>query len=161
MPTFVIAPPRIFEVLLRDVTSRRAGAGQLKRRLFDHCIALARRVGRALLDGKPVSFTERLHYRLADAVIYGPLRNTLGFGRVRLAYVVDDAIEPDVFSFYRAIGLNLKQSYLLTEAGGFVGLQPNGKVHEETVGVAAPGVELRIDPAGEVQVRGATLMSET
>ena len=153
-PTFFIAPPRIFEALLSDVTSRMAGAGQLKRQLYDRCIALARRVGGALLDGKPVSVAERLRYRLADALIYGPLRNALGFGRVRCAYVVGDAIGPDVFRFYRAIGLNLKQSYSLTEASGFVCLQPDGKVRAETVGVAVPGVELRIDPAGEVLVRG-------
>ena len=153
-PTFFIAPPRIFEALLSDVTSRMAGAGQLKRRLYDRCMALARRVGGALLDGKPISVAERLRYRLADALIYGPLRNALGFGRVRYAYVVGDAIGPDVFRFYRAIGLNLKQSYSLTEASGFVCLQPDAKVRAETVGVAVPGVELRIDPAGEVLVRG-------
>jgi long-chain acyl-CoA synthetase len=152
-PTFFIAPPRIFESLLTDVTSRMAGAGPLKRRLYDRCIDLARRVGGTILARKPVPFAERLRYRLADALIYGPLRNALGFGRVRLAYVVGDAIGSDVFSFYRAIGLNLKQSYSLTEAGGFVCLQPDGKVRAETVGMAVPGVELRIDPAGEVLVR--------
>jgi long-chain acyl-CoA synthetase len=132
-----------------------AGAGQLKRRLYDRCIALAHRVGGALLDGKSVSVAERLRYRLADALIYGPLRNTLGFGRVQAAYVVGDAIGPDVFRFYRAIGLNLKQSYSLTEASGFVCLQPDAKVRAETVGVAVPDVELRIDSEGEVLVRGA------
>jgi long-chain acyl-CoA synthetase len=153
-PTFFIAPPRIFESLLTDVTSRMAGAAPLKRRLYDRCIVLARRVGEAILAGKPIPVAERLLYRLADALFYGPLRNALGFGRVRLAYVVGDAIGPDVFHFYRAIGLNLKQSYSLTEASGFVCLQPDGKVRAETVGMGAPGVELRIDPAGEVLARG-------
>jgi long-chain acyl-CoA synthetase len=153
-PTFFIAPPRIFEALLSDVTSRMAGAGQLKRWLYDCCLTLARRVGGPHLDGKPLSIADRLRYHLADALLYGPLRNALGFGRVRSAYIVGDSIGSDVFHFYRAIGLNLKQSYSLTEASGFVCLQPDGKVRAEAVGMAAPGVEFRIDPAGEVLVRG-------
>ena len=153
-PTYFIAPPRIFETLLSDVTSRMASAGPLKRRLYDGCIALAQRVGGKILEGGPVALTDRLLYRLADAVIYGPLRNALGFSRVRRAYVVGDAIGPDVFRFYRALGLNLKQSFSLTEAGGFVCLQQDDTVRADTVGVAVPGIALRIELGGEIQVRG-------
>ncbi len=153
-PTYFIAPPRIFETLLSDVTSRMAGAGRLKRLLYDGCIALAQRVGGPILEGAPVPVIDRLRYRLADAVIYGPLRNALGFSRVRRAYVVGDAIGPDVFRFYRALGLNLKQSFSLTEASGFVCLQQDAKVRSDTVGVAIPGVTLRIDPSGEVLAFG-------
>ena len=149
-PTYFIAPPRIFETLLSDVTSRMASAGRLKRLLYDGSIALAQRVGGRILDGGPVPLADRLRYGLADAVIYGPLRNALGFSRVRRAYVVGDAIGPDVFRFYRALGLNLKQSFSLTEASGFVCLQPDAKVRPDTVGVAVPGVTLRIEPSGEI-----------
>ena len=153
-PTFFIAPPRILETLLGDVTARMAGAGWLKRKLYDASIALARRVGVAVLDGEAVGVADRLRYRLADFLIYGPLRNALGLSRVRRAYVVGDALGPDIFRFYRALGLNLKQSFGLTETSGFVCLQADGQARAETVGGAAPGVELRISEAGEVLVRG-------
>ena len=153
-PTFFIAPPRILETLLSDVTVRMAGAGRSKRWLFDSSMTLARRVGVAVQDGQPVSALDHLRYHLADLLIYRPLRNALGLSRVRHAYVVGDAMGPDIFHFYRALGLNLKQSFGLTETSGFVCLQADGHVRAETVGGAAPGVELRVDDRGEVLVRG-------
>lgn len=153
-PTFFIAPPRILEALLSDVTVRMAGAGPAKRWLYDSAIALAHRVGAAVQDGLSVSLLDRMRYRVADMVIYGPLRNALGLSRIRHAYVVGDAMGPDIFRFYRALGLNLKQSFGLTETSGFVCLQADHQARAETVGGAMPDVEIRIDDTGEVLVRG-------
>ena len=108
-PTYYFAPPRVFEGLLTTVMIRMEDAGYLKKRLFDHFMALARRVGPALMDGAAVSALDRLHYALGRVAVYGPLRNTLGFSRVRVAYTAGEAIGPDLFTFYRSIGINLKQ----------------------------------------------------
>jgi long-chain acyl-CoA synthetase len=124
-PTYYFAPPRIFEGLLTSVTIRMEDASRLKKWLYKHFMAVAQRVGPTLMSGKAVGVLDRLHYALGNLLIYGPLRNTLGFSRVRVAYTAGEAIGPDLFTFYRAIGINLKQLYGSTETAVFVCLQPD------------------------------------
>ncbi len=157
-PTYYFAPPRIFEGLLTTVTIRMEDASAVKRWLYRHCMDLARRVGPALLDRHPVAWSDRLLYALGDALIYGPLRNTLGLSRVRVAYTAGEAIGPDLFAFYRAIGINLKQLYGSTETAVFVCLQPDDAARADTVGVPIDGVELRVLDSGEILVRSPGLL---
>jgi long-chain acyl-CoA synthetase len=157
-PTYYFAPPRIFEGLLTSVTIRMEDAGALKRWLYKTCMAVARRVGPALMDNKPVSALDRLKYRLGDMLIFGPLRNTLGFSRVRVAYTAGEAIGPDLFTFYRSIGINLKQLYGSTETAVFVCLQPDNEAKADTVGVPIEGVEIKVTDAGEILVRSPGLL---
>lgn len=152
-PTYFFAPPRVFENLLTTVMIRMEDSGRIKKRLFDHYMKLARRVGPAILDGKPVSSSDRFSYWLGHLLIFGPLKNTLGFSRVRVGYTAGEAIGPEIFDFYRSLGINLKQLYGQTEATVFITVQPDGEVRPDTVGVPAPGVELRIDDNGEVYYR--------
>jgi long-chain acyl-CoA synthetase len=159
-PTYYFAPPRVFEGLLTSVTIRMEDAGRSKKWLFHHFMALARRVGTRLLDRQPVGALDRLHYALGRLLIYGPLRNTLGFSRVRIAYTAGEAIGPDLFAFYRSIGINLKQLYGSTETGVFVCLQPDHQARADTVGVPIEGVEIRLSDAGEVLVRSPGLLRE-
>ncbi len=159
-PTYYFAPPRIFEALLTSVTIRMEDAGAAKRWLFRRCMDVARRVGPALMDQQPVGRADRLKYQFGEWLIYAPLRNTLGLSRVRVAYTAGEAIGPDLFSFYRSIGVNLKQLYGSTETAVFVCLQPDHEVRADTVGVPIEGVELRVDEAGELQVRSPGLLKE-
>jgi long-chain acyl-CoA synthetase len=159
-PTYYFAPPRVFEGLLTSVTIRMEDAGAIKRGLFEHFMALARRVGPALMDGKPVGLLDRLHYGLGNLCIFGPLRNTLGLNRVRVAYTAGEAIGPDLFTFYRSIGINLKQLYGSTETAVFVCLQPDHEVKADTVGVPIEGVEIRVADNGEILVRSPGLLKE-
>ncbi|HET7793122.1 MAG TPA: AMP-binding protein [Rhizobacter sp.] len=157
-PTYYFAPPRIFEGLLTSVMIRMEDAAAPKRWLFQRCMALARRVGPALMDGKPVGLADRLLYALGNLAIYGPLRNTLGFSRVRVAYTAGEAIGPDLFSFYRSIGINLKQLYGSTETAVFVCLQPDNQARADTVGVPIEGVEIKVADNGEILVRSSGLL---
>jgi long-chain acyl-CoA synthetase len=159
-PTYYFAPPRIFEGLLTTVMIRMEDAGRVKKWLFDHFMALARRVGPALMDGKPVGALDRLRYQLGNLFIYGPLRNTLGFSRVRVAYTAGEAIGPDLFTFYRSIGINLKQLYGSTETAVFVCLQPDHEAKADTVGVPIEGVQIRLTDAGEILVKSPGLLRE-
>jgi long-chain acyl-CoA synthetase len=159
-PTYYFAPPRIFEGLLTTVMIRMEDAGRVKKWLFDHFMALARRVGPALMDGKPVGARDRLRYQLGKLFIYGPLRNTLGFSRVRVAYTAGEAIGPDLFTFYRSIGINLKQLYGSTETAVFVCLQPDHEAKADTVGVPIDGVQIRLTDAGEILVKSPGLLRE-
>jgi long-chain acyl-CoA synthetase len=159
-PTYYFAPPRVFENQLTTVMIRMEDAGELKKRMFDHYMAHAREVGPKILDGKPVGFMDRLKYRIGDILVYGPLKNTLGFSNVRVGYTAGEAIGPEIFDFYRSLGINLKQLYGQTEATVFITVQPDGEVRSDTVGVPAPGVELKIADSGEVFYRSPGVFVE-
>jgi long-chain acyl-CoA synthetase len=159
-PTYYFAPPRVLENLITQVTIRMEDAGLIKRKLFQYFMTLARRAGPALLDGRPVSLLDRLLYRLGNALVYGPLKNTLGMSRVRVAYTAGEAVGPEIFNFYRALGVNMKQLYGQTEASVFVTIHPNGEVYPDTVGKPVSKVELRIDESGEVLYRSPGVFKE-
>jgi long-chain acyl-CoA synthetase len=159
-PTYYFAPPRIFEGLLTSVMIRMEDAGRIKRGMFHHFMDLARRVGPALMDGQPVGLLDKLHYALGTLAVYGPLRNNLGFSRVRVAYTAGEAIGPDLFTFYRSIGINLKQLYGSTETAVFVCLQPDNQVKADTVGVPISGVEIKVADNGEILVKSPGLLKE-
>jgi len=159
-PTYYFAPPRIFENLLTTVMIRMEDASAVKRSLFRFFTNVARRCGAEVLGGKPVAAVDRLLYALGNVLIYGPLRNVLGLSRIRVAYTAGAAIGPDLFRFYRSIGVNLKQLYGSTETCAYVCLQPDGAVSFDSVGEPAPGVEVRIAGNGEVLVRGPMLLKE-
>ncbi len=159
-PTYYFAPPRVFEGLLTQVTIRMEDAGRFKRALYRFFMDVARRAGARILDGQPVPLADRLLYALGNVMVYGPLRNVLGMSRVKVAYTAGEAIGPDLFTFYRSIGVNLKQLYGSTETAVFVCVQPNGQVKPDTVGPPVPGVELKIRDNGEILIRSPGLLKE-
>ncbi len=152
-PSFYFAPPRVFEALLTRVTIRMEDAGALKRRMFQYFIGVSRRWGEKILNGESVPLGGRLNYWLGNLLVYAPLKNVLGFSRIRVAYTAGEAIGPDLFSFYRSLGLNLKQLYGQTEAFLYVTAQPDGQIRADTVGPAVPNVDIRISESGEVLYR--------
>ncbi len=159
-PTYYFAPPRVFEGLLTSVMIRMEDAGRVKRWMFQRGMDIARRVGPAIMDGKAVGAGDRLIYTLGNLFVYGPLRNTLGFNRVRVAYTAGEAIGPDLFTFYRSIGINLKQLYGSTETAVFVCLQPDNAVRADTVGVPIEGVQIQVADNGEILVKSPGLLKE-
>jgi long-chain acyl-CoA synthetase len=159
-PTYYFAPPRVFEGLLTSVMIRMEDASAIKRWLFQRFMEVARRVGPARMDGKPVGLGDRIAYALGNLFVYGPLRNTLGLSRVRVAYTAGEAIGPDLFTFYRSIGINLKQLYGSTETAVFVCLQPDHEARADTVGVPIEGVEIRVTDNGEILVKSPGLLKE-
>src|SRR6267143_6673624 len=149
-PTFYFAPPRVFEDMLTRMMIRMEDAAGIKRLIFNYFLGIARRYGEAILTGKPVPLAGWLLYALGRMILYEPLKNVLGLSRVRVAYTAGEAIGPDLFSFYRSIGLNLKQLYGQTEAFLYITAQPDGKIYSDTVGPVMPNVDLRIAENGEV-----------
>ncbi|WP_147127159.1 AMP-binding protein [Shimia ponticola] len=159
-PTYYFAPPRVFETQLTNVMIRMEDAGRVKRWLFNTFMEHAKKVGPQLLDGKPVSAMGRFKYWLGNLFVYGPLKNTLGFSRVRVGYTAGEAIGPEIFDFYRAMGINLKQLYGQTEASVFITQQKDNEVRPDTVGTPTPGVELKIADNGEVFYRSPGVFVE-
>ncbi len=159
-PTYYFAPPRVFEGLLTSVMIRMEDAGALKRRMFHYFMSVAQRVGPQKTDGKALSLVDGLLYALGNIFVYGPLRNNLGMSRVRVAYTAGEAIGPDLFTFYRSIGINLKQLYGSTETAVFVCLQPDHEARADTVGVPCAGVEIKVADNGEILVKSPGLLKE-
>jgi long-chain acyl-CoA synthetase len=151
--TYAFAPPRVYENLLTLTMVRMADAGRLKRRMFDYFIGVARRWGEKILDREPVPITARMLYALGEVLVYGPLKNRYGLGRIRVAYTAGEAIGPEIFRFYRALGINLKQLYGQTEASVYITAQPDGEIYADTVGKPNIDVEVRIAESGEVQFK--------
>jgi len=152
-PSYFFAPPRVFESLLTTCMIRIEDAGKIKRSMFQYFMNHARKVGVPIMTGEKVSSIESIIYRIGEILVYGPLRNVLGLSRVRVGYTAGEAIGPEIFDFYRSIGINLKQLYGQTEASVFITSQPDGEVEADSVGIPGPGVELRIDDQGEIFYR--------
>ena len=157
-PTYYFAPPRVLEALLTQVMIRMEDASAIKRRIFHYFMGVARNVGGRILDREPVGFADRLLYSLGDVIIYAPLRNSLGMSRVRVAYTAGEAIGPDLFTFYRSLGINLKQLYGSTETSVFVCVQQDGGVKADTVGPPVKGVEIKLTDSGEILIRSPGLV---
>ena len=157
-PTYYFAPPRVFEGLLTQVMIRMEDASAPKRAMFKYFMEVAHEVGPRRMDGEPIGLWNSLMYGLGNLMVYGPLRNNLGMSRVRVAYTAGEAIGPDLFSFYRSIGINLKQLYGSTETAVFVCLQPDNQAYADTVGVPCDGVEIKVAENGEILVKSAGLL---
>jgi long-chain acyl-CoA synthetase len=157
-PTYYFAPPRVFEGMLTSVSIRMEDASSLKRGMYKYFMDLAKRVGPKRMDGESIGLFNSLMYGLGNFLVYGPLRNNIGFSRVRVAYTAGEAIGPDLFTFYRSIGVNLKQLYGSTETAVFVCLQPDNQARADTVGVPCRGVEIKVADNGEILVKSPGLL---
>jgi long-chain acyl-CoA synthetase len=152
-PTYYFAPPRVYENMLTQVMIRMEDAASIKRDVFHYFMEHARKVGVKILDGKPVSFKDSLLYKLGNVLVYAPLKDVLGLKRIKLAYTAGEAIGPELFDFYRSLGINIKQLYGQTECMVLICVQPDGEVYPDTVGTPAIDVEIKIDDNGEIMYR--------
>ena len=152
-PTFFFAPPAIFENILTQVTIRMEDAGTFKKAMFRFFMNVARRSGSKILEGRSVSLGDRFLYALGQLFVYGPLRNVLGFSRLRRVYTAGEAIGPEIFEFYRSLGINMKQLYGQTEASVYVTIQPDNEIKLDSVGVPALDCEVDLTDEGEVIYR--------
>ena len=152
-PTYYFAPPRVYENMLTQVMIRMEDAARIKRDIFSYFMEHARKVGVKILNRESVSLKDSLLYKLGNILVYGPLKDVLGLRRTRLAYTAGEAIGPEIFDFYRSLGINIKQLYGQTECMVFICVQPDGEVFADTVGTPAIDVEIKIDDNGEIMYR--------
>jgi long-chain acyl-CoA synthetase len=156
-PMAFLAPPRIWENLLTSVQVRSADASFVKRTLFDQFRRIAEKAELMRADGRELPATLRLALWIGEILIYGPLRDRLGLGRVRWAYTGGAPLGPDTFRFFRSVGINLKQIYGATELCGLAALQPDAEADPNTVGRVCPDIKVTIDRSGEVMVRSPAM----
>ncbi len=151
--TYAFAPPRIYENLLTLTMVRMEDASAMKRKAFHYFMGVARRWGEKILNKERVPPHARFLYGIGNILVYAPLKNRYGLSRVRVAYTAGEAIGPEIFRFYRALGINLKQLYGQTEASVYVTAQPDGEIFADSVGKPNYEVEVKIDDKGEVLYR--------
>ncbi len=158
--TYAFAPPRIYENIITLTMVRMEDASKLKKKMFDYFIGVARQYGEKILNGESVPFIARLKYALGEFLVYGPLKNRFGLSKVRVGYTAGEAIGPEIFRFFRSIGINLKQLYGQTEAAVYVTNQPDGEIYADTVGKPLKGIEIKLDDKGEVLYRSPGVFKE-
>ncbi|MBX9990727.1 AMP-binding protein [Phreatobacter oligotrophus] len=151
--SYAFAPPRVYENLLTQTMVRMEDAGPLKKKMFHHFLGVARQWGEKILNKEPVPLSARLQYALGEVLVYGPLKNRFGFTNIRVGYTAGEAIGPEIFRFFRSLGINLKQLYGQTEASVYITAQPDGEIYADTVGKPNIDVEVKIADNGEVLYR--------
>jgi long-chain acyl-CoA synthetase len=152
-PHVMFSPPRIWENMVSQVQVKTEDASWLKRRMVAWALPVGERAAEAKFDRRALGGLDRLKYRLADLLVFGKLRDQLGLVRFRRCYTGGAALGPDVFRFFHAIGVNLKQIYGSTEICGIAVLHRDDDIRVETMGQPLPGNEVRITPEGEIWQR--------
>ena len=158
--TYAFAPPRVYENIITQTMVQMEDASSLKKKMFHYFLDVARRSGEKILDGKSVPFSDRILYTIGEFLVYGPLKNRFGMSNVRIAYTAGEAIGPEIFSFYRSLGINLKQLYGQTEAAVYITNQPDAEIYPDTVGTPLEGIEVEIADSGEVMYRSPGVFKE-
>ena len=152
-PTHIFAPPRIWENILTQIMIKIEDSAWIKQKAFHYFMKVANRVEKKRIVNEPVPFADRILYAIGRILIYGPLLDNLGMSKVKVAYTAGEAIGPEIFEFYRSLGINLKQLYGMTESCAYVSMQKDGDIDSESVGPPAPGVEIKISDSGEVMYK--------
>jgi len=148
-PSYLLCPPRIWENMLTDVMIKIEDSDFIKRKLFHYFMGVGNRVVRCEMDHKPVSLGLRLLYKLGEFFVYGPLKDHMGLRNVRIALTGGDPLGPEIFEFYRSIGINLRMVYGMTESSGLVSMQRSDLIKSDTVGPPVPRTEIKITDNGE------------
>ncbi|HEY8368448.1 MAG TPA: AMP-binding protein, partial [Thermodesulfobacteriota bacterium] len=156
-PHLMFSPPRVWESYVRHIRVKIDDSTPLKRGFFRLGLAVGHRVADRRLRGEAVPWPLRLLELFFRATLYRLVQDRLGFLRLRKAYTAGAALGPDVFRFFHALGINLKQGYGQTESGGIFCVHRDGDIRFDTVGVPYPGTEVRISAEGEVLVRGGSV----
>lgn len=152
-PTYIFGPPRIWENMLTAVMIKMEDTAWIKRKLFRFFLNIAERAEKLRIDKTPVPVILTILYQMGRFLIYAPLTDSIGLGKARVAYTAGEAIGPEIFMFFRSLGINLKQLYGMTESAALVSIQKDRDIDLETVGTPVPGVDIKISEDGEVLFR--------
>jgi long-chain acyl-CoA synthetase len=156
-PNVMFSPPRIWESLVSEVQVRIGEAGWLKRAVFGWGYEVGDQVAALRVKGRKPGALLAMKYAVADVVATRPVRDQLGLTRIKRAYTGGAPLGPDVFRFYHALGVNLKQIFGQTEICGIAVAHRDGDIAYHTVGVPIPGTELRISDTGEILLRSKSV----
>ena len=152
-PHMMFSPPRIWENMVSDVQVRIEDSSRLKRAVYGWSIRKGEQAADLRMAKRPLPVLLALESRIAGLVCFLWIKDKLGLRRLKRAYTGGAALGPDIFRFFHAMGVNLKQIYGQTEVSGISVLHSDGDVKYQTVGVPVPGTEIRIADNGEILTR--------
>ncbi len=152
-PQVMFSPPRIWESLVSEVQVKIEDTTPLKRKIFEWAMNVGYQMADLRFEKKAPPRSLRWKYRLADWLVFTPIKDKLGLRRMRRCYTGGAALGPDVFRFFHALGVNLKQIYGQTEISGISVLHRDGDIKFQTVGLPLPETEVRIADNGEILSR--------
>lgn len=153
-PNLIFSPPRLWQQMHSSIAIKMAESSWLKRIIYNKCLQTALRFASKRNERLPSTFFDRFFRTLADILVLRKLRDHLGLSRIVYLYSGGSAIGSDLFLFFLAIGVKIKQAYGLTESGAIAAIQRSDDIRLETVGPAAPGVDIKISDEGEILIRG-------
>lgn len=152
-PFMIITSSRFWEDMASRIRVKISDAGWLKKKLFYLGESVGRSVVNKKLHKEKLTWSTKILYRFLKLAVYHPLLDRMGCSHFHSAFTGGHPISPDVIGFFRAIGLNLKQCYGLTESCGIFQIQPDDEVKLETVGKPLPLTQVKLDGDQEVLVK--------
>jgi len=149
-PHFMFGAPRIYETLQSQIWLKIDESHWLNRRFYEYFMKIGEKAAIYRMSGKKMPLALRIQAWLGKTLVFLPLINQIGMLRLRRAYTGGAALGPDLFTFYQALGVNLKQIYGQTEITGIAYMHRDGDVRPDTVGIALPETECKISEEGEI-----------
>jgi len=156
-PHFMFGAPRIYETIRSEIWLKIDESYWLNRKMYDYFIKIAERAAQYRMSGRSMPAGLKFQAWLGNALVFGPLINQIGLLRLRRAYTGGAALGPDLFTFYQALGVNLKQIYGQTEIVGIAYMHRDGDVRPDTVGKPLPETECKISEEGEILSRSPSV----
>ena len=156
-PHFMFGAPRIYETIRSQIWLKIDESYWLNRIVYEKFIKIGEKAARYRMSGEPMPLSLRFMAWLGKVMVMDPLINQIGLRRLRRAYTGGAALGPELFTFYQAIGVNLKQIYGQTEITGIAYMHLDGDVRPDTVGKPLPGTELKISEEGEILSQSASV----
>ncbi len=156
-PHFMFGAPRIYETIRSQIWLKIDESYWLNRWVYERFIKIGENAARYRMRGEKMPASLQLLAWLGHQILFRPLINQIGFLRLRRAYTGGAALGPELFTFYQAIGVNLKQIYGQTEIVGIAYMHRDGDVRPDTVGKPLPGTECRISEEGEILSRSLSV----
>ncbi|WKA59151.1 AMP-binding protein [Planococcus shenhongbingii] len=160
-PQTLLAPPRVYQTLLSNFTIRIQGSSWLKKKVYLTFKKYGDKVIKAKLQHQKVSAADKLMYGIGDWLVFSAIRDHMGFGRVKRAYIAGATLEPETYCFFHSIGVNVKQTYGATELAGIAFVQRDEDLQLNSVGKPLPHTEMKVSEKGDIFVRNAEAFAKS
>ncbi len=157
-PHFIFGAPRIYETIRSEIWLKIDESYWLNRKMYNYFIKIGEQAATYRMSGRKMPFWLRIRDWMGKTMVLSPLVNQIGFLRLRRAYTGGAALGPDLFTFYQALGVNLKQIYGQTEITGIAYMHRDGDVRPDTVGKPLPKTECKISEEGEILSRSPSMI---
>ena len=156
-PNVMFAPPRVWESMASTVQVKIMDTSPFKRLMYERWMPVGKRIADLRFEKKPIPLGLRVLGWLAHVLLFRALKDRLGFSHIRSASTGGAALGPDVFRFFHAMGVRLKQIYGQTEISGISCIHREDDILFHSVGKPIPGTDVRISDTGEILSRSPSV----